>query len=53
MGEFSLPANSKIRPGHVHPAKPGARQPRRFKIYRWNPDDGQNPRLDSYEIDLA
>ena len=23
-----------------------------FKIYRWSPDDGHNPRIDSYEIDL-
>ncbi len=25
---------------------------RAFRIYRWNPDDGQNPRTDTYEIDL-
>ena len=25
---------------------------REFRIYRWNPDDGQNPRTDTYEIDL-
>jgi succinate dehydrogenase / fumarate reductase iron-sulfur subunit len=25
---------------------------RTFHVYRWNPDDGENPRLDSYEIDL-
>jgi succinate dehydrogenase / fumarate reductase, iron-sulfur subunit len=53
MGEFSLPANSKIRPGQTHPGKPGAKTPKGFKIYRWNPDDGQTPSLDSYEVDLA
>ena len=53
MGEFTLPANSKIRPGLTHAGKPGAKQPKSFKIYRWNPDDGQNPRLDSYEIDAT
>ncbi|HZT19077.1 MAG TPA: succinate dehydrogenase iron-sulfur subunit [Dongiaceae bacterium] len=53
MGEFTLPANSKVRPGTAHPGKPGAAKPKTFKIYRWNPDDGQPPRLDSYEIDLA
>ena len=21
---------------------------REFKVYRWNPDDGSNPRLDTY-----
>ncbi len=25
---------------------------RNFKVYRWNPDDGENPRIDTYEIDL-
>jgi succinate dehydrogenase / fumarate reductase, iron-sulfur subunit len=53
MGEFVLPANSKIRPGKMHAAKPGAKKPRKFRIYRWNPDDGQTPRTDTYEIDLA
>ena len=53
MGEFILPANSKIRPGERHAGKPGAKDPKTFKIYRWNPDDGRTPRLDSYEIDLA
>src|SRR5437868_6870421 len=53
MGEFSLPANSKIRPGATHAGKADAKTPKTFKIYRWNPDDGQTPRLDSYEVDLA
>jgi len=25
---------------------------REFRVYRWSPDDGKNPRLDSYWIDL-
>jgi succinate dehydrogenase / fumarate reductase iron-sulfur subunit len=53
MAEFLLPANSKIRPGVTHPAPAGAKRPKTFRIYRWNPDEGQNPRLDSYTIDLA
>ena len=24
---------------------------KRVKIYRWNPDDGKNPRLDTFEVD--
>ena len=47
MGEFSLPANSKIRPGQTHPGKPGAKTPKGFKIYRWNPDDGKTPSLEN------
>ena len=26
---------------------------KRFKIYRWDPDSGENPRTDVYEVDLA
>jgi succinate dehydrogenase / fumarate reductase iron-sulfur subunit len=52
MAEFTLPANSRVRDGRRH-AAPGAKQPRTFRIYRWNPDDGENPRVDSYEVDMA
>jgi succinate dehydrogenase / fumarate reductase, iron-sulfur subunit len=53
MAEFTLPANSKVREGKRHAGKVGAKAAKGFKIYRCNPDDGENPRLDSYEIDLA
>ncbi len=52
MAEFTLPANSKVRTGKTHVAAKGATRLRSFKIYRWNPDDGENPRTDTYEIDL-
>ena len=51
MAEFTLPANSKIETGERHAAPSGASKPRTFKIYRWNPDDDKNPRIDEYEID--
>jgi succinate dehydrogenase / fumarate reductase iron-sulfur subunit len=53
MVEFALPQNSKVGPGRTFKAKATPKKPRNFKIYRWNPDDGNNPRLDTYEIDLA
>jgi succinate dehydrogenase / fumarate reductase iron-sulfur subunit len=53
MATFTLPANSKIGHGQTHAAPAGAKRVRSFKIYRWNPDDGQNPRTDTYDIDLA
>ncbi len=53
MAEFSLPANSKIREGKTYPAPAGAKKVRRFKIYRYDPDSGENPRTDTYEVDLA
>ena len=53
MVEFALPRNSRVRPGRTHEAPPGAKKPRAFKVYRWDPESGENPRLDAYEIDLA
>ena len=52
MAEFALPANSKIKGGKSHSAPAGAKSPKTFKVYRWNPDDGQNPSVDSYDVDL-
>jgi len=53
MAEFTLPKNSKVQKGKKYPAKADAKNVRTFHIYRWNPDDTQNPRVDEYEIDLA
>lgn len=52
MVEFALPANSKVGRGKTHPAPSGAKRAKEFRIYRWSPDDGQEPRMDSYTIDL-
>jgi succinate dehydrogenase / fumarate reductase iron-sulfur subunit len=51
MAEFRLPENSRIRPGKVHKAA-GAARPRTFRIYRFEPDSNENPRVDSFEVDL-
>ncbi|MEN9931705.1 MAG: succinate dehydrogenase iron-sulfur subunit [Pseudomonadota bacterium] len=53
MAEFSLPPNSVIKDtGKSFPAPAGASRTKAFKIYRWNPDDGENPRYDTYSLDL-
>ena len=52
MVEFLLPKNSRVQEGQRHAAAAGAKNARNFRVYRWNPDDGQNPRLDTYEVDL-
>jgi succinate dehydrogenase iron-sulfur subunit len=52
MVEFTLPANSKVGVGKTVPAPAGAKRVKRFKVYRWNPDDGKNPQVDTFEIDL-
>ena len=52
MAEFTLPANSKIKPGKAHPAPAGAKRTKTFQVYRYDPDTQENPRLDTYEVDL-
>jgi succinate dehydrogenase / fumarate reductase iron-sulfur subunit len=52
MATFTLPKNSKITEGKRHRAPAGAKKVRNFKIYRWDPDSGENPRTDTFEIDL-
>lgn len=52
MAEFSLPRNSKIGKGKTVKAPAGAKRTKEFKVYRWNPDDGKNPVMDTYEVDL-
>ncbi|MDW8444324.1 MAG: succinate dehydrogenase iron-sulfur subunit [Acetobacteraceae bacterium] len=52
MAKFTLPANSRIREGKRFPAPPGARRVKEFRIYRWNPDAPENPRYDTYALDL-
>jgi len=52
MAKFTLPKNSKIKPGQTFKAPAGATNIRVFRVYRWDPDSGENPRVDSYEVDL-
>ena len=51
MVKFMLPANSKVIEGRAHQNIEQAISPRKLKIYRWDPEKQENPRLDSYEID--
>jgi succinate dehydrogenase / fumarate reductase iron-sulfur subunit len=52
MAELTLPANSKIREGRSIAAPAGAKNIRKFKVYRYDPDSGENPRVDTYEVDM-
>ena len=52
MAEFTLPKNSRVGVGTTHKAVEGATNMRTFAVYRWSPDDDENPRVDRYEIDL-
>jgi len=53
MAQFILPPNSRVRKGKTYEAPAGAKNVRRFEIYRYDPDSGENPRIDKYDIDLA
>jgi succinate dehydrogenase / fumarate reductase iron-sulfur subunit len=53
VAEFFLPKNSTIQKGKAHTAPSPAAKPKKFKIYRYDPDSGANPRYDTFEIDLA
>jgi succinate dehydrogenase / fumarate reductase iron-sulfur subunit len=52
MAEFTLPANSKVQDGKKWPAPESAKRTKNFRIYRWDPDTGANPRVDTYTLDL-
>ncbi len=52
MAQFTLPANSKIGKGKTYQAPDNAGTVRRFVVYRYDPDGGENPRMDTYEVDM-
>ena len=53
MVQLSLPKNSKVNaPGKTYDAPAEATNVRTFEVYRWTPDDDQNPRRDTYKIDM-
>ena len=55
MVEFTLPKNSKVQPGKAwNPPPEGAEAGRwrEYRIYRFDPDKAENPRLDTYWVDM-
>ncbi len=52
MADFKLPANSIIRKGKIVKAPSGARNIKKFVIYRYDPDSGKNPSTDTFEVDM-
>ncbi|PTM40787.1 succinate dehydrogenase iron-sulfur subunit [Bosea sp. 124] len=51
MAEFNLPQNSRLVAGKTWPKPAGASKLTEFKVYRWSPDDTENPRTDTYYVD--
>ena len=52
MVEFRLPKNSRVKQGKVWP-RPDSARVREYQIYRYDPDSGDNPRIDTFFVDEA
>jgi succinate dehydrogenase iron-sulfur subunit len=52
MVQFTLPRNSRPTEGKSWPRPGSGRRLREFRIYRYDPDAGANPRIDTYWVDL-
>jgi succinate dehydrogenase / fumarate reductase iron-sulfur subunit len=49
---FGVSSESRIKQGRTWPAPAGAVRVKPFEIYRYEPDSGENPRLDTFQVDL-
>ena len=52
MVALSLPKNSRVQKGRHHPAPAGAKNVKTFRIYRYDPEGSENPRWDTYDVDV-
>jgi succinate dehydrogenase / fumarate reductase, iron-sulfur subunit len=50
MVQLALPKNSRLEPGKTWNAPEGEGAWRELRVYRWSPDDGRNPHMDTYWI---
>src|SRR5262249_8950621 len=58
MVQLRLPKDSRVKPGKTWPATKsadgkGPKRPKRIRIYRYDPEGNDGPRLDSYTIDTT
>jgi succinate dehydrogenase / fumarate reductase iron-sulfur subunit len=53
MVQLTLPKNSRLTPGKEWPKPAAAKTLKEFRIYRWDPEGGVNPRTDIYWVDLG
>jgi succinate dehydrogenase / fumarate reductase, iron-sulfur subunit len=54
MVELTLPRNSKVVEGKTWNQAPRDAKGnwKAFRVYRWTPDDGANPHIDTYQVNL-
>ena len=50
MAEFKLPSNSIVKEGKTFHST--GNKKRVFRVYRYDPDSGENPRYDRFEVDM-
>jgi succinate dehydrogenase / fumarate reductase iron-sulfur subunit len=51
MAEFTLPKNSRMSEGRDWGRPAGASRLQALRIYRYDPDSGATPRIDTYQVD--
>ncbi|HXQ10126.1 MAG TPA: succinate dehydrogenase iron-sulfur subunit [Caulobacteraceae bacterium] len=52
MVQLTLPKNSRVGQGKRWPAPEDAKRVKAFRVYRWDPEAGENPRWDVYDVDV-
>jgi len=52
MVQFNLPKNSTIKKGKHFTCKTESKNIKKINVYRWDPEKNENPRLDTYEVDM-
>ena len=52
MAQFSLPQNSKILKGIYYKDKSGSNNLKKVNVYRWDPSQKGNPRVDTFEVNM-
>ena len=49
---FGMAPASQIERGKTWPAPDGATRVKKFEVYRYDPDSDNNPRIDTFAVDL-
>ena len=52
VAEFRLPLKSRVKKGKHFAASDGVKNIKRFVVYRYDPDFSDNPRMDTFDIDM-
>ena len=52
MVQFNLPQSSKIDVGKYYKDKTNSKNLKKVNVYRWDPSMKQNPRVDTFEVDM-